>query len=528
MENTSYPARPGRLSGIARTAAVAGPACVVLLLGVLAQGVTRRALAGAERVEHAERVARTAEQILLRLTEAETAARGYVLSGDQAFLAPAEGAGDEVERDLAALRTLIRDPQQRERVQALLPLVSAKLAVNDSIVALMRSGDAAAAAAAVRSGVGKEAMEDVQSAAREFDAAQQRVKAVRDGELRADVRRLTGALAAGTLLAVALALLTNLLLARHVRVQEELASDLEERNRTLEQQAAEIESQAEELQEQASYLEETAAELEVSIEELNHANDALRTARADADEANRAKTEFLTAMSHELRTPLNAIAGYVDLLSLGIFGPVTAEQANAVERIRRNQRHLLGLITDILNFAKIEMGKLEFHQEALALAEVLAGIEAMIEPQVRAAGLTYVCSPGRTDLRVWADRERTEQILLNLLTNAVKFTPSGGRVEVSAAATTGCVEIRVQDTGRGIPADKIQKIFDPFVQVDRERTPSSIQGIGLGLSICRGLAHQMGGEIEVESAPGSGSTFVLALPEWDPATHLVSDGIPAG
>jgi signal transduction histidine kinase len=528
MDTTSHPTRVRRLSSIARAATVAGPACVVLLLGVLAQDAIRRAVAGAERVEHAERVARTAEQIRLRLTEAETAARGYVLSRDEGFIESAAGAREDVERDLAALRALVRDPHQRERVAALPSLVAAKLAVNDSIVALVRAGEAAAAAEVVRAGVGKEAMDEVQRAALEFDTAQQRVKAVRDAALRADVRRLTGALMAGTVAAVTIALLTNLLLARHARVQGDLAGELEHRNRTLEEQAAEIEMQAEELQEQASHLEETASELEMSVDELNHANDALRTAHAEADEANRAKTEFLTAMSHELRTPLNAIAGYVDLLSLGIHGPVSTEQTNALERVRRNQRHLLGLITDILNFARIETGKLEFHQEALSLAEVLCGVEAMIEPQVRAAGLTYGCSPGDPELRVWADRERTEQILLNLLTNAVKFTPSGGRVDVSATASGGRVEIRVRDTGRGIPADKIQKIFDPFVQVDRERTESSVQGIGLGLSICRGLAEQMGGAIEVESAPGSGSTFVLSLPEGDPAALPACDGVPAG
>jgi signal transduction histidine kinase len=527
MATSSQPTRPRRISGIVRTAAVAGPACVVLLLGVLAQDVIRRAIAGAERVEHAERVARTAEQLRLRLTEAETAARGYVLSRDEAFLEPGIGAREQVERDLAALRALIRDPHQRERLEAMAPLVATKLAVNDRIIALVRAGEAAAAAEVVRAGVGKEAMEDVQRAALEFDTAQQRVKAARDAALRADIRRLAGALAAGTVVAVALALLTNLLLTRHARAQEELAGELEQQNRTLENQAAEIETQTEELQEQASYLEETASELELSVDELNHANQALRAARFEADEANRAKTEFLTAMSHELRTPLNAIAGYVDLLSLGIHGPVNTEQTNALERVRRNQRHLLGLITDILNFARIETGKLEFHQEAVSLAEVLSGAEAMIEPQMRAAGLTYVCSPGEPELRVWADRERTEQILLNLLTNAVKFTPSGGRVDVSATASGGRVEIRVRDTGRGIPADKIQKIFDPFVQVDRERTESSVQGIGLGLSICRGLAEQMGGAVDVEDAGGGGSTFVLVLPAWDPATLPSSDGVPA-
>jgi PAS domain S-box-containing protein len=237
-----------------------------------------------------------------------------------------------------------------------------------------------------------------------------------------------------------------------------------------------------------------------------------QAARDEAEVANRSKSEFLAAMSHELRTPLNAIAGYVDLMELGIYGDATTEQLQALERIRRNGTSLLALINDILQYARIEAGSLEFQIGAVPISDLLAELETMIDPQVRAAGLTYTfenCDPGPV---VRGDPERIRQILLNLLTNAVKFTPAGGHVGLHCTAADRAVEIRVRDTGRGIPADMVQRIFDPFVQVERRRNESSQQGVGLGLAISRDLAVAMGGSIRVESSPGHGSTFIVMLP----------------
>jgi signal transduction histidine kinase len=528
--NASHPHSRSRrgFSGLANAAVIAGPAVVVLLLGVLAHGMLRRTVDRSHSVERAERAVRVAEHLFLRLTEGEAAARGYLVAGEEAFLAPAAGAREDALGAVAELREVIRNPAQRARLEGLTPLVESKLAINDSIVALTRAGRVAEAEALVRSGAGRVAMERVRAAADEFAASQRRLRDARDAALHADVRRLTGTLAAATVLAVALALLTNLILARHARVEGELASEVEERNARLEETATELEAQTEELQHQAAHLEEAAAELEATNDELQLANAAIDAARAEADAANATKTEFLTTMSHELRTPLNAIAGYVDLLSLEVHGTVNQEQASALERIRRNQNHLLALITDILNFARVEVGQLDFQMEELPIEEVLSGLESMIEPQVRAAELTYACGGCDPALRAHADRERTEQILLNLLTNAVKFTPPGGRVEVSAATEGDRAVIRVRDTGRGIPEDKVQKIFDPFVQVDRHRSESSIQGVGLGLAISRGLAERMGGAVGVETAVGGGSTFTLALPLHRPAVPVDPAELLAG
>jgi len=237
-----------------------------------------------------------------------------------------------------------------------------------------------------------------------------------------------------------------------------------------------------------------------------------RQAREEAELANRAKAEFLRTVSHELRTPLNAIAGYVDLMDLGIRGPVTEGQREDLERIKRNQQLLLSLINDILNFARLEAGKVEYDLCDMPLDSILAGMEVLIQPQVQAKGLRYEYDPADPSLAVRADREKLEQILLNLITNAIKFTDAGGRIQVCCAREGDRVAIRVADTGCGIPSDKLERIFDPFVQVDRSRTRTAQQGVGLGLSISRDLARGMGGDLVAESRVGVGSTFTLLLP----------------
>jgi PAS domain S-box-containing protein len=234
-------------------------------------------------------------------------------------------------------------------------------------------------------------------------------------------------------------------------------------------------------------------------------------AGAEAARANRAKAEFLAAMSHELRTPLNAIGGYVDLLDLGVHGPLNDDQREAIGRVTANQRHLLTLINDLLSFARLEAGKLEFESRAMSALELLTSMEALIAPSAVARGVDYrvvECDPG---LRIQCDPERVRQILVNLVGNAVKFTPAGGSVRLFCEVVDGMAQVRVQDTGVGIPAEECERIFDPFQQVGR-RLNRPREGVGLGLAISRDLAEAMGGSLSVESTPGQGSTFTLTLP----------------
>ena len=233
---------------------------------------------------------------------------------------------------------------------------------------------------------------------------------------------------------------------------------------------------------------------------------------ANAKAANQAKSDFLGVMSHELRTPLNAIGGYAELIAMGIHGPVTSEQRSALERIQRSQRHLLGLINGVLNYAKIDAGAVSYDVADIPLAELLVTSEELTAPQLRAKRLDFRFDGCDARLMARADGETVQQVVLNLLSNAIKFTESGGRVTMSCAATDdGLVMIRVADTGRGIATNQLEHVFQPFIQVDLKLTRTK-DGTGLGLAISRDFARGMGGDLTVESAPGVGSVFTLTLP----------------
>jgi PAS domain S-box-containing protein len=237
--------------------------------------------------------------------------------------------------------------------------------------------------------------------------------------------------------------------------------------------------------------------------------DARRVAEIEA--ANRTKSEFLTALSHELRTPLNAIAGYTELLQLGVRGPINQQQYQDLERIRQSQKHLLLIVNDLLNFARIDGGRLEYRFERVQLAEVLRGIEAMTLPQASAKQIDFRIEPCAEDAIAWADAAKVQQILLNLVSNAVKFTPDRGSVRVTCATRGDRLDVSVSDSGPGVPPEHQQLIFEPFVQLGRTLT-SAHEGIGLGLAISRELARGMAGELAVHSEPGDGATFTLSLP----------------
>jgi PAS domain S-box-containing protein len=245
-----------------------------------------------------------------------------------------------------------------------------------------------------------------------------------------------------------------------------------------------------------------------------------RAARKEAEEASRAKSDFLAVMSHELRTPLNAIGGHVQLIEMELHGPVTTEQRDALHRVERSQRHLLTLINDVLNLSRIESGHMEYALSDVEAVPLLADIVSMLDPifvehELSCALDTRQPVASEAPIVVRGDREKIHQILLNLVTNAIKFTPAGGAIALEAApcATSPAMAcLRVHDSGIGIPATKLESVFEPFVQLGARPATAHPQGVGLGLAISRDLARGMGGDLTATSIPGEGSVFTLTLP----------------
>jgi signal transduction histidine kinase len=231
----------------------------------------------------------------------------------------------------------------------------------------------------------------------------------------------------------------------------------------------------------------------------------------DAETANRAKTAFLRAMSHELRTPLNAIAGYIDLLDMGLRGPVTETQHADLARVRTNQQHLSALINEILNFARVGSGSVSYAVSDVNGRDALRHAIELIEPLIAQQGLVFDGISCDVNAVARADPEKVTQILVNLLSNAIKFTPAGGRISAECAAVDDSVTLSISDTGLGIAPDKLETIFEPFVQL-KEGLANRESGIGLGLSISRDLARAMKGDLTVESTEGKGTRFTLSLP----------------
>ncbi len=541
-----------------RAVAVVAGAGTVLLLGLLTYLTTLRGRDAAVWVAHTYEVLATLEATRGRAVDAETGVRGYVATGVARFLEPYVRADRDVARELARLRRLTADnPSQQLRLDTLEARAGAVVAQLDSAVALTRARPRERTEATALLATGKARMDALRAAAAAVGSEEQRLLAAREAE-ETRLRATTGWVVFGeTLAAASCVVVVGLLLAaaaraneRHAAAERAARTEAEDAAMRLQDQATELEVLTQELQAQATALEERTDEAE------RQRGDAERHREA-AERANSARADFLASMSHELRTPLNAIQGYVALLADGLYGPVAEAQREPLERIRRAQTRLLALVTDVLNFTRLEEGRVTFDLRPTRVSDVVRDVLPLVEPQAHAKGLVLevrlpaapaapAAEPSPDEgfaLRdvspVWADRAKLGQVLLNLLANAIKFTPARqpdgtpgvvrveftGRAEASAGevlvgetpagqAPTGAdptlAYLRVRDTGVGIPRDQQDAVFEPFVQVSTGLTRTS-EGIGLGLAISRDLARGMGGDLRVRSREGTGSTFTVTL-----------------
>ncbi|HEX6533235.1 MAG TPA: CHASE3 domain-containing protein [Gemmatimonadaceae bacterium] len=461
-----------------RPVAVLAPPLLVLAVGALALLALRQVSLTRQSVDRAHRVVETSARVLARLLDAETGQRGYLITGDESYLAPYDSARSQMPAAFRRLREAVADdPAQLLRVDSLGALASAKLEELRVTIDLQRANRSAQALAMTRTDRGSAVMNDVRRMVTAIAGAAERRLAEGAVAEHSLAQRSSILLVVGTGLAVLLSLWINIVVTRESTAR---AVALAGRQQALSERQALLERE--------------------------------RAARLEAEIANEAKAQFLTTMSHELRTPLNAISGYTDILAMGIRGELNAEQQEDLRRIKRASQHLLALINDILNFARLEAGHVEIRLGAVDVDVTLAELGTLIEPQVRARGIVVTHDPCPSPVCVWADREKLQQVLLNLLTNAIKFTDAGGRITMRCQADGRQARLIISDTGRGIAADRLASIFEPFVQIDRHQTHESQQGIGLGLAISRDLARAMGGDITVESRQGEGSTFTVSLP----------------
>ena len=453
----------------------------VALIGTLSYVSLGKLAVATSAAGDTEAVLEQIDMLRASVANAGTAQRDYLLGGDIADRERFVRASESAERDIGRLRAALNvtsDPAHR--VDSLAPLVIAHLAELQRIADVRGRSTVDSAAAAMRD-LG-------------FLATRDRLDALL-GELRNEQRLLFAARSrtqsvrasdAGILLAVGL--LVSFIAA--ALALSNIRRYLAHRRKLELQRTAVLERE--------------------------------QAARNAAEEANRAKTDFLRMMSHELRTPLTAIQGYLELLEMGIYGGMTEEQVSILRRIESNERHLLAIINDLLDFARVDARRVELRIAPLPVRDIRLAVDPVCRPQIDSKQLTYDWRASDDGLVVRADREKVRQIVVNLVSNACKFTPRGGFIGVDCACSDRSVEIRVSDTGPGIPAPKLDAIFEPFVQLDNGLTRSTA-GTGLGLAISRELARAMGGDLAVSSTLGQGSTFTLTLPRGDVESDLLPE-----
>ena len=450
-------------------------AVLTLLVGIAAVMVVLRLRDAIDQVDHTYTVISHLDGLVAALVDAETGERGFIITGDSAYLEPYALGRAAVDSHLVAVRRLTADdPIQQLRLDSLAVIAHERTDALEEGIALRKSGGVGSAAVVVASGRGKRIMDRARRLVGVMEGAERLLLAERDARRGATRRLVLFIIAAGTLGAFLLAFLSNRAIRRDVIEQQRVQEQLEH---------------------QAKLLQDQAMEVELANEQLHETTAQAEEAREAAEVASRAKSDFLAVMSHELRTPLNAIVGYAELLHDGVAGPVNATQLEQLERVQLSARHLVELLDDILSFSRVEAGRETIRPAPVDLGEVTREAGALVEPVARAKGLRFAVQPPSEPVSFESDAAKVRQVLVNLLSNAIKFTERGEIVLSSH------------------PEDS-RVVFEAFWQADQSATRRT-GGAGLGLSVSRQLAQALGGDLAVESRVGEGSKFRFWLPRGE-------------
>ena len=494
---------------------VAIPVFPLIATAVLYVRSTGEHLAARDAAERAWENLATQQELHALVFEAESAVRGFVISGSPDLLARYRSVSDRIGRHLDTLEARIEDRGQRQRLPSIRELATARLAALEAMVASTTSSGRTPPELAAHVERGALLMNRLDMLLDDTANDQLRVLSARAERVVAARARSTAIVLAGTSAGVlggfAAAWLFTTGISRRLQQATNNVTRLSAGEPLVPSTPAgdEIGRLTGGMELAATLLNERDAQLQARMRELTEANRALAAARRDADRANRAKSDFISRMSHDLRTPLTAIMGFAEVLQLD---PLTPEQVESVTHIRRGGQHLLNLINEVLDISLIEAGRLTLSPEPVALPRLLDAAVGLIQPLAdrRRIQIT-VDAPPR--IAVIADQQRLNEVLLNLLSNAVKYNRPGGAVWLRARVESHAVTLDVIDTGIGIPPDKLARLFTPFERLGAET--SSIEGTGLGLTLAKRLTEAMNGTLSVEGSTPEGTTFRLTLPEAD-------------
>jgi signal transduction histidine kinase/ActR/RegA family two-component response regulator len=427
----------------------------------------------ASAVEHTFEVKNAIGDLFSRLQDAETAQRGYLITGDNQYLAPYQAALKAIEPDLQKLRDLTRDNiRQQQQLDQLQPIIDAKLTELQQTVALRQVQQTDAALQILKTGQGKRLMDQIRQSVAAMQAEENRLLTQRSAVSQADAQSTTWIIVLGSLLASGLVALAALVLNRDLQERNQMADELRLLNETLEVRVSD------------------------------------RT--KELENADRLKDEFLSVISHELRTPLHAILGWTRLLQTGNLAETKI--THGLEVIERNAKSQAQLIEDLLDVSRIITGKLRLAVRPISLIPVIEAAIDTVRPAAEARSIQIQSLFDPNADRVSGDPERLQQVIWNLVSNAIKFTPKGGRIQVRLERINSHIEIIVSDTGKGISAEFLPYLFNRFSQEDGSSTRSQ-GGLGLGLSIVRNIIELHGGSVQATSpGEGQGTTFVVSLP----------------